>query len=70
LPSALAYRIGRVRDQEPAELTAVVARLATEKDAVAWSAQKILSDNDIHLQPLATVDEYARSVYRELAAAG
>lgn len=67
LAKELAYTIDRVREKEPADLTAVVAALAAPDDEVARASQEILEERRIHLQPLSGIDEYALSVGRELA---
>jgi hypothetical protein len=65
---ALVYTMDRVRAKERAELTAVVEGLAAPGDEAALFSQRILEEGRIALQPLATVDDYARSVRRELMA--
>ena len=67
LAKELAYTIDRVRENEPADLTAVVAALAAPDDEVARASQEILEERRISLQPLSGIDEYAHSVRRELA---
>jgi hypothetical protein len=66
LAKVLAYTITRVRLKEPAELTAVVEALATPGDTVAQASQEILAEGRIGIQPLARLDDYARSVRQEL----
>jgi hypothetical protein len=66
LAKVLAYTIERVREKEPADLTAVVEALAVEEDRAARAAQEILEERRIVVQPLAGVEEYAQSVRREL----
>jgi len=58
----------RVRAKERAELTAVVEGLAAPGDEAAQFSERILAEGRIALQPLATVDEYAQAVRRELMA--
>lgn len=67
LAKVLAYTIDRVREKEPADLTAVVATLASPEDEVARASQEILVERHISLQPLAGIEDYALSVRRELA---
>lgn len=67
LAKVLAYTIDRVRENEPADLTAVVAALASPEDEAAQASQEILEERRISLQPLSGVEEYALSVRRELA---
>ena len=65
LAKVLVYTLDRVRAREQAELTAVVEALAAEDEAARFS-QRILEEGRIVIQPLATVDEFAQSVRREL----
>jgi hypothetical protein len=64
----LRLALERVRAKERAELTAVVEALAAAEDEAAQFSQRILEEGRIAVQPLATVDEYAQSVRRELMA--
>ncbi len=68
LAKVLVYTLDRVRAREHAELTAVVEALAAAEDEAARFSQRILEEGRIAVQPLATVDEYAQSVRRELMA--
>ncbi len=67
LAKVLVYTLERVQKQEPAELTAVVEGFAEPGDEPAALSQKILEERGIALQPLAQVDEFARTVSGELA---
>ncbi|PYV11213.1 MAG: hypothetical protein DMG23_04995, partial [Acidobacteria bacterium] len=64
----LGIKIRRVREKEPAELTAVVEALPSAADEVAFYSHRVLLDHEIAIQPLAAVDEFALSVRRELSA--
>ena len=66
LAKVLAYTMERVRARERAELTAVVEGLAAAGDEPAQFSQRILEEGRIAVQPLATLDDYAQSVRREL----
>jgi hypothetical protein len=66
LAKVLAYTMDRVREKEPAELTAVVEAQASAQDKVAQASEAILQERRIALQPLAGVDAYAESVRRDL----
>jgi len=66
LAKVLAYTIERVREKEPAALTAVVEEMASPGDKVAQASQEILEEQRILIQPLAGVEDYAQSVRREL----
>lgn len=66
LAKVLAYTVDRVREREPADLTAVVEARASAADEIAQASQDILEERRIVIQPLAGVDEYAQSVRREL----
>ncbi len=66
LAKVLAYTIDRVREKEPADLTAVVEGLAAPHDKIAQASQQILEERRIALQPLAGVDDYAQFVRRQL----
>lgn len=66
LATVLKDRILKVRAREPAHLTAVVEGLPGRDDDTAKSSRTILEEAQIHIQPLAGVDEYAQSVAREL----
>ena len=66
LAKVLAYTVGRAREKEPAELTAVVEALAAPADKLARASQEILEEGRIRIQPLASVDDYALSIHREL----
>jgi hypothetical protein len=68
LAKVLVYTLDRVRAKERAELTAVVEALSAAGDEAAQFSQRILEEGRIAVQPLATVDEYAQSVRRELMA--
>jgi DUF3037 family protein len=66
LAKVLAYTIVRVRDKEPAELTAVVEGLPAAGDEAALFSQRALEEVHIRLQPLATVDAFAQGVLLEM----
>ena len=66
LAKVLAYTMDRVREKEPADLTAVVEGPASVEDDVAKATQEILDERRISIQPLSGVAEYADSVRREL----
>jgi len=66
LAKVLVYTMDRVRAKERAELTAVVDGLAAPGDEAAQFSERILAEGRIAIQPLATVDDYAQSVRREL----
>lgn len=68
LAKILVYTLERVRRKEPAQLTAVIEGLASQGDEPAALCQRILEDGKATLQPLAGVDEFAESVWRELNA--
>src|SRR2546427_699396 len=64
----LGIKIRRVREKEPAELTAVVEALPSAADEVAFYSHRVLLEHEIAIQPLAAVDGLALSVRRELSA--
>ena len=64
----LGIKIRRVREKEPAELTAVVEALPSAADEVAFYSHRVLLEHEIAIQPLAAVDEFALSIRRELSA--
>jgi DUF3037 family protein len=66
LAKVLAYTVGRIREREEAELTAVVESLAAPGDPAAQASQEILLEQRIALEPLASVDAYAARVRNEL----
>src|SRR5271169_602227 len=66
LAAVLKDRIQKVRAKERADLVAVVEALPLTSDAVARSTQIILEEAEIHIRPIATVDDYAQSIRREL----
>jgi hypothetical protein len=67
LAKLLAYTIGKVREKEPADLSAVVDARAARDDETALFSQRTLEEAEIALVPLAEVDSFAQSVARELA---
>lgn len=66
LAKVLVYTIEHVRRKEPADLTAVVEGLAGQGDEPAALCQHILQEGKIAIQPLAGVEDFARSVRREV----
>ncbi len=66
LADQVAFKIERVREKEPAHLTAVVEALPAPRDATANYSHRVLLEHQIAIQPLARVDEYAQSVRQEL----
>ncbi len=63
----LGIKLQRVREKDPAELTAVVEALPPVGDETAAYSERVLKEHKIALQPLAGVEVYAESVRRELA---
>ena len=66
LGHVLANTLHYIRRKAPAELTAVVEGLPAPTDDTARHSRRILEDAQIALQPLASVDDFAQSVRREL----
>jgi hypothetical protein len=62
----LANTFRYVRQQERADLTAVVESLPAPDNEIAHHSQHILLDAEIRLHPLGEVEAYARSVRAEL----
>ncbi|HET9179147.1 MAG TPA: DUF3037 domain-containing protein [Terriglobia bacterium] len=67
LAKVLVYTMDHVRRSEPAELTAVVERMAGKEDEAAAVSQSILTEAGISIQPLEYADLYAQSIRAELA---
>jgi hypothetical protein len=61
------YTMDHVRRREPAELTTVVEAFRERESEAAPLTRRILEEGGIRLQPLSQVDDYARSIRRELA---
>lgn len=66
LAKVLAYTMDHVRRNEPAELAAVVERMAGKDDEAAAVSQNILTEAGISIQPLEYADLYAQSIRGEL----
>lgn len=66
LAKVLAYTVVRIRDKEPAELTAVVEGPPEAGDEAALFSLRTLEEAQIRLQPLSGVDSFAESVLRDL----
>lgn len=66
LAKLLAYTIGKIREKEPADLSAVIDARARSDDETALFSQRTLEEAEIRLVPLAEVDAFAQSVAREL----
>ncbi len=67
LADQLAFKIQRVREEEPAHLTAVVEALPSARDAIARYSHCVLVDHEVVVYPLARLDEYVQSVRQDLA---
>lgn len=67
LAKLLAYTIGKVREKEPADLSAIIEARAARGDEAALFSERTFEEANIALVPLAEVDAFARSVARELA---
>ncbi|HEV2349704.1 MAG TPA: DUF3037 domain-containing protein [Terriglobia bacterium] len=66
LAKVLVYSLERVRRKEGAQLTAVVEAPAAAGDKVAGLSQRILTEGDIKLWPVARAAELAQIVRHEL----
>ena len=67
LAKALAYTMDRVRQKEPATLTAVVGpEPAEERGESARAAAQILEGSDILIEPVSNISGVAASIRREL----
>lgn len=66
LADLLALKIKRVREKEPADLTAVVEALPARGDKTADYSHKVLLDHQIAVEPLARLDAYVEHVRHEL----
>lgn len=66
LAKVLVYTFDRVRLKEATALTAVVEARAATRDRVANLSQRILEDGGVQIQPIDGVDDFARSIRREL----
>lgn len=66
LATALVFTLNQVRKNEAADLTAVVESRAEAGVPAAIYTQSLLEENGIVIQPLAGIDDFARSVGREL----
>ncbi len=62
----LAFTLERVRQREPAELTAVVDNYAAADDEKALYCQHLLEEHRVQIQPIAGIEAFAQSVRREL----
>lgn len=67
LGESLAFKMGKIRNFEPVELTAVYFEdRDASVDERAEYTKRVLQEAQIHLQPLWGVADYAQSVRREL----
>ena len=66
LASVLSLTMGYIRDQQPAELTAIIEGWPPRGDKVAGHSYRILRDAEISMRPLREVDAFAASVREEL----
>lgn len=66
LAKVLVYSIEHVRKRQAAELTVVVEAMAAAGDKTASLSQRILEEGSIALQPIASVEDFAQSVRRDL----
>lgn len=67
LAKVLVYTLDHVRRREPAELTAVVEGRPGPEEPAAILSQNILREGGIAIRSIGLVDEYARSIHRELS---
>jgi hypothetical protein len=66
LAHVLANTIRYVRRQEPADLTALIDGPPGRGDTTARHSHRLLMDADVTLRPIAEVEDFARSVSKEL----
>jgi hypothetical protein len=66
LASVLSLTMGYIRDQQPAELTAIIEGWPPRGDKVAGHSYRILHDAEITMRPLSEVDAFAKSISHEL----
>ena len=65
LASVLSLNMGYIRDQQPAELTAIIEGWPAQGDKTAAHSHRILRDAEIDIRPLAEVDAFAKSIREE-----
>jgi hypothetical protein len=66
LAKTLVYTLNAVRRREPAELTAVTEDPSEKQEAVSVASRNILREGRISLQPLAGIENFAKSIRQEL----